>query len=229
MLTKLRSYFTPLGVIGWLCAAVGLFLLLTGLFRTASAAKITPLSEQPHLTAGAYVSGDAGAILRGTPQSQGTVAASRRLIAFLNYSPLSVNPVESYEGYLLETSGKLYPLFVSDQSALYEQIEAGNPAEPMPFVGRVTKAHCETFSDYAVNLKRYYYDINGSTEFAYTAEDCSPVGIRVVNIRHERLAFLWGLPFLAVGFFLLWREGILHLLFRKKLDSPENTVSEDEA
>ncbi len=218
MLTKLRSYLTPLGVIGWICAAAGLVLLLTGLVRTAGAAKITPLSDDTALTAGAYVSGDANAILRGTAQSQGVVANTSQPIVFFNYSPPSVNPVESYEGYIIEASGKLCPLFVSDQSALYEQIQTNHPAESKPFVGRVTKAHCEYFAEYVTNLNRYYHEINGSTDLAYTAADCSPVGIRVVDLRWERLAFLWGLPFLAVGFFLLWREGILHLLFRKTPD-----------
>jgi hypothetical protein len=208
-MNRFFSRLTPVTLVGAILTLAGIIIMMNGLVRAVRTTRITPLSEQPSLSIGSYVSGDARDVLYGTPESNGMVAEHSRPIEFETYSPLSIDPLVFYTGYLFEVSGKLCPLFISSRSELSEQVKAKNRTEPLPFTGVITKKHCENFKSHVTSIyPKFYHEIDGNTNFLFTEADCAEFGIRVVDIQKERITFLWGLPFLVIGLFLLWREGV---------------------
>lgn len=218
MANKLFSRLSFISLLGAAFATAGLFLLITGLVRTARTTKITPISDLLEFSEGTYVSGDAIDILYGTPMTNNVIAEHSRPIVYETYSPLAIDPLEFYDGYLIKVSGKLCPLFISSKSEIYEAITSNDRTSPKPFVGVVTQSHCENFENYVTTiLPKFYYEIDGDREYHFSESDCSELGIRVVDIQKERLTFLWGLPLLIIGLLILWREGAFHRVTHRQI------------
>ncbi len=62
--------------------------------------------------------------------------------------------------------------------------------------------YCDLFIDYTARMGEYY-----NSEDVIPVSECDKLGLIVVDPQKECMSFLWGLPFLIIGLFLLKLAG----------------------
>ena len=103
------------------------------------------------------------------------------------------------ELFVVKVAGKYRFVAVEQNSAEYERLLAGEE-----LTGYFSYKYDQFLFDYVSSMDEYYEDYS-----VIPVEECSHLGIIVVNRKRELWSFLWGIPFLCIGLFLLKKAGSL--------------------
>lgn len=103
----------------------------------------------------------------------------------------------AYDVFVAPVAGKYRFVAVEENSDEYEKLFAGEEV-----TGYFSDKYDQKLFDYVSEMGDYY-----ESDSVIPVEECSHLGIIVVDRQRELMSFLWGLPFLCIGLFLLKKAG----------------------
>lgn len=188
---KIRQY---IGIVFLIISAI---LFISGIFRAVRVRDPIDISECTAVSEGDWINGSPDAVY-GCLKNE------------TNPHSILWKSTTAYDHYIINIAGQLRPLSVPKYSEQNDWIKRGanfKAEKGMSFVGIATDRYSDGFFDYIANIYDSYESIydpfEHDTKIEISLENCSELGIKIVNPFIEKISWLKGLPFLIIGLILI--------------------------